>query len=99
MFSVCVQVSHWCENGVYLLASQAVDKCQSQEGAEAALQDIERYMLTAKEQQLSQLKDLYNQHEMALSDLMKVCSFCYFLEWRMCHKCQVKRCYFCVENV
>lgn len=80
MFSVCVQVSHWCENGVYLLASQAVDKCQSQEGAEAALQDIERYMLTAKEQQLSQLKDLYNQHEMALSDLMKVCSFCYFLK-------------------
>ncbi|XP_053490086.1 guanine nucleotide exchange factor DBS isoform X2 [Ictalurus furcatus] len=66
------KVSHWCENGVYLLASQAVDKCQSQEGAEAALQDIERYMETAKEQQLSQLKDLYNQHEMALSDLMKI---------------------------
>ncbi|XP_058256500.1 guanine nucleotide exchange factor DBS isoform X1 [Hemibagrus wyckioides] len=66
------KVKHWCENGVYLLASQAVDKCQSQEGAEAALRDIERYMETAKEQQLGQLKDLYNQHEMSLSDLMKI---------------------------
>ncbi|KAI5614707.1 guanine nucleotide exchange factor DBS isoform X4 [Silurus asotus] len=66
------KVRHWCENGVYLLASQAVDKCQSQDGAEAALHDIERYMETAKEEQLSQLKDLYNQHEMALSDLMKI---------------------------
>ncbi|KAK3533977.1 hypothetical protein QTP70_034991 [Hemibagrus guttatus] len=66
------KVKHWCENGVYLLASQAVDKCQSQEGAEAALQDIERYMETAKEQQLGRLKDLYNQHEMSLSELMKI---------------------------
>ncbi|XP_072517043.1 guanine nucleotide exchange factor DBS isoform X2 [Salminus brasiliensis] len=65
------KVNHWCESGVYLLASQAVDKCQSQEGAEAALQDIEKYMETAKEQQLSQLKDLYNQHEIILSDLIK----------------------------
>ncbi|XP_036442625.1 guanine nucleotide exchange factor DBS isoform X1 [Colossoma macropomum] len=65
------KINHWCESGVYLLASQAVDKCQSQEGAEAALQDIERYMETAKEQQLSQLRDLYNQHEIILSDLIK----------------------------
>lgn len=78
MFSVCVQVRQWCDSGVYMLASQAVDKCQSQEGAEAALKDIERYMETAKEQQLSQLKDLYNQHEIALSDLMKVCSLFFF---------------------
>ncbi|KAL7854921.1 hypothetical protein SRHO_G00171110 [Serrasalmus rhombeus] len=65
------KINHWCESGVYLLASQAVDKCQSQEGAEAALQDIERYMETAKEQQLNQLRHLYNQHEIILSDLIK----------------------------
>uniref|UniRef100_A0AAR2JZW1 MCF.2 cell line derived transforming sequence-like 2 n=1 Tax=Pygocentrus nattereri TaxID=42514 RepID=A0AAR2JZW1_PYGNA len=69
------KINHWCESGVYLLASQAVDKCQSQEGAEAALQDIERYMETAKEQQLNQLRDLYNQHEIILSDLIKVKTF------------------------
>ncbi|XP_063057913.1 guanine nucleotide exchange factor DBS isoform X6 [Engraulis encrasicolus] len=66
------KVNQWCESGVYLLASQAVDKCQSQEGAEAALQDIQRYMETAEEQRLSALRDLYNQHELMLSDYIKV---------------------------
>ncbi|KAK2874385.1 hypothetical protein Q8A67_021538 [Cirrhinus molitorella] len=65
------EVNQWCESGVYLLASQAVDRCQTQEGAEAALQDIERYMNTAKEQQLSHLKDLSNQYEIVLSELLK----------------------------
>ncbi|XP_050978378.1 LOW QUALITY PROTEIN: guanine nucleotide exchange factor DBS [Labeo rohita] len=65
------EVNQWCESGVYLLASQAVDRCQTQEGAEAALQDIERYMNTAKEQQLSHLKDLSNQYEIILSELIK----------------------------
>uniref|UniRef100_A0A8C2BN47 MCF.2 cell line derived transforming sequence-like 2 n=1 Tax=Cyprinus carpio TaxID=7962 RepID=A0A8C2BN47_CYPCA len=60
------------ESGVYLLASQAVDRCQTQEGAEAALQDIERYMNSAKEQQLSHLKDLSNQYEIVLSEWIKV---------------------------
>ncbi|XP_016104185.1 guanine nucleotide exchange factor DBS [Sinocyclocheilus grahami] len=66
------EVNQWCESGVYLLASQAVDRCQTQEGAEAALQDIEGYMNTAKEQQLSHLKDLSNQHEIVLSELVKI---------------------------
>ncbi|TSK53624.1 putative guanine nucleotide exchange factor MCF2L2 [Bagarius yarrelli] len=66
------KVKHWCKNGMHLLASQAVDKCQSQDGAEAALQDIERYKEMAKEQKLSHLKDLYNQHEMSLSDFIKI---------------------------
>ncbi|XP_067288199.1 guanine nucleotide exchange factor DBS isoform X8 [Pseudorasbora parva] len=65
------EVNQWCESGVYLLASQAVDRCQTQEGAEAALQDIDRYMKTAKEQQLSHLKDLSNQYEITLSELVK----------------------------
>uniref|UniRef100_A0A8C1NZ58 MCF.2 cell line derived transforming sequence-like 2 n=1 Tax=Cyprinus carpio TaxID=7962 RepID=A0A8C1NZ58_CYPCA len=60
------------ESGVYLLASQAVDRCQTQEGAEGALQDIECYMNTAKEQQLSHLKDLSSQYEIILSELVKV---------------------------
>lgn len=65
-------MNHWCESGVYLLASQAVDKCQSQEGAEAALQDIERFLETAKEHQLIYLKDLYNQYEIVLTAEVKV---------------------------
>uniref|UniRef100_A0AAY5EJF5 MCF.2 cell line derived transforming sequence-like 2 n=1 Tax=Electrophorus electricus TaxID=8005 RepID=A0AAY5EJF5_ELEEL len=58
--------------GVYLLASQAVDKCQSQEGAETALLELENYMTTAEQQQLGQLKDLYNQNELVLTQPIKV---------------------------
>uniref|UniRef100_A0A3Q2XRB3 MCF.2 cell line derived transforming sequence like n=1 Tax=Hippocampus comes TaxID=109280 RepID=A0A3Q2XRB3_HIPCM len=41
------QATRWCEEGIYLLASQPVDRCQSQDGAEAALQELERYLETA----------------------------------------------------
>ncbi|XP_031689254.1 guanine nucleotide exchange factor DBS isoform X11 [Oncorhynchus kisutch] len=61
------KVNQWCDSGVYLLASQAVDKCQSQEGAEAALQDIEKFLETAKENQLSDLKNIHNQYELVLN--------------------------------
>uniref|UniRef100_A0A8C0IT82 MCF.2 cell line derived transforming sequence-like 2 n=1 Tax=Chelonoidis abingdonii TaxID=106734 RepID=A0A8C0IT82_CHEAB len=57
----------WCDAGIYLLASQAVDKCQSQEGAETALCDIEKFLGTAKEHQLSNPKEFYNQFNMILT--------------------------------
>ncbi|XP_034407103.1 guanine nucleotide exchange factor DBS isoform X3 [Cyclopterus lumpus] len=41
------KASRWCEKGIFLLASQPVDRCQSQDGAEAALQELERYLDTA----------------------------------------------------
>ncbi|XP_076879496.1 guanine nucleotide exchange factor DBS isoform X3 [Brachyhypopomus gauderio] len=66
------KVNHWCECGVYLLASQAVDRCQSQEGAESALLELENYMDSAKEQQLNLLKDQYNQYEVGLPQPIKV---------------------------
>uniref|UniRef100_A0A674IZM1 MCF.2 cell line derived transforming sequence-like 2 n=1 Tax=Terrapene triunguis TaxID=2587831 RepID=A0A674IZM1_9SAUR len=61
----------WCEAGIYLLASQAVDKCQSQEGAETALCDIEKFLGTAKEHQLSNPKEFYNQFDMILTPEIK----------------------------
>uniref|UniRef100_A0A8C1Q9L4 MCF.2 cell line derived transforming sequence b n=1 Tax=Cyprinus carpio TaxID=7962 RepID=A0A8C1Q9L4_CYPCA len=36
----------WCDEGAYLLANQLLDKFQSKEGAQAALQDIEKLMKT-----------------------------------------------------
>ncbi|KAJ3600024.1 hypothetical protein NHX12_033976 [Muraenolepis orangiensis] len=65
------KVNQWCESGVYLLASQAVDKCQSQEGAESGLVDIERFLATAEENQLTELRNLHNQYEVVLSDDVK----------------------------
>ncbi|XP_062306986.1 guanine nucleotide exchange factor DBS [Osmerus eperlanus] len=65
------KVNQWCESGMYLLASQAVDKCQSQEGAESALADIERFLETAQENQLTELRNIHNQYELVLSDDVK----------------------------
>uniref|UniRef100_A0A8C5NMK5 MCF.2 cell line derived transforming sequence-like 2 n=1 Tax=Junco hyemalis TaxID=40217 RepID=A0A8C5NMK5_JUNHY len=57
------KASQWCEAGIYLLASQAVDKCQSQEGAETALVEIEKFLVTAKEHQLSNPKEIVQKLE------------------------------------
>ncbi|KAM3620595.1 uncharacterized protein V6R79_025769 [Siganus canaliculatus] len=65
------KVNQWCESGIYLLASQAVDKCQSQEGAESALTDIEHFLDSAEENQLTELKNLHNQYEVVLSQDIK----------------------------
>lgn len=62
-----MQVNQWCESGIYLLASQAVDKCQSQEGAELALSDIESFQESAQKNKLTELRNLHNQHEVVLS--------------------------------
>uniref|UniRef100_A0A8C1Q9S6 MCF.2 cell line derived transforming sequence b n=1 Tax=Cyprinus carpio TaxID=7962 RepID=A0A8C1Q9S6_CYPCA len=44
--SVYGQTVRWCDEGAYLLANQLLDKFQSKEGAQAALQDIEKLMKT-----------------------------------------------------
>nr|XP_019936889.1 PREDICTED: guanine nucleotide exchange factor DBS-like [Paralichthys olivaceus] len=65
------KVNQWCESGIYLLASQAVDKCQSQDGAESALADIEGFLLSAEKNQLTELRNLHNQYEVVLSEDIK----------------------------
>lgn len=40
----CFQALQCCDEGAYLLANQQMDKCQSKEGAQKALQDIERFL-------------------------------------------------------
>ncbi|XP_073332185.1 guanine nucleotide exchange factor DBS [Pagrus major] len=65
------KVNQWCESGIYLLASQAVDKCQSQDGAESALTDIERFLESAEKNQLTELRNLHNQYEVVLSEDIK----------------------------
>uniref|UniRef100_A0A8C7TG04 MCF.2 cell line derived transforming sequence like n=1 Tax=Oncorhynchus mykiss TaxID=8022 RepID=A0A8C7TG04_ONCMY len=47
------RAAKWCDDGIYLLASQPVDKCQSHDGAESALQEIERYLDTAGQNKLT----------------------------------------------
>lgn len=78
-------MNQWCEVGVYLLASQAVDKCQLPEGAETALQDIRKFLMTTSEDQLSSLKDLHEQYEVILTAEVNVGAFCSFHHVRTTH--------------
>lgn len=61
------KATRWCEDGIYLLASQPVDKCQSQDGAEAALQEIERYLETANQHKLTDLTGIWKEYESVLT--------------------------------
>ncbi|XP_039543699.1 guanine nucleotide exchange factor DBS isoform X4 [Pimephales promelas] len=61
------KASKWCDDGIYLLASQPVDKCQSQDGAESALQEIERYLDTANQHKLTDLSAIWREYESVLT--------------------------------
>ncbi|XP_058404498.1 guanine nucleotide exchange factor DBS isoform X3 [Diceros bicornis minor] len=62
----------WCDEGIYLLASQPVDKCQSQDGAEAALQEIEKFLESGAENKIQELNKIYQDYELILTqDLME----------------------------
>uniref|UniRef100_A0A3B4G5W0 Guanine nucleotide exchange factor DBS-like n=1 Tax=Pundamilia nyererei TaxID=303518 RepID=A0A3B4G5W0_9CICH len=62
-----LQASKWVDDGIYLLASQPVDKCQSHEGAELALQELERYLDNAGENQLTDLSTIWKDYEAVLN--------------------------------
>ncbi|XP_048052406.1 guanine nucleotide exchange factor DBS isoform X9 [Megalobrama amblycephala] len=61
------KATKWCDDGIYLLASQPVDKCQSQDGAESALQEIERYLDTANQHKLTDLSSIWRDYESVLT--------------------------------
>ncbi|XP_076839378.1 guanine nucleotide exchange factor DBS isoform X4 [Brachyhypopomus gauderio] len=61
------KATRWCDEGIYLLASQPVDKCQSQDGAESALQEIERYLDTANQHKLIDVNGIWRDYESVLT--------------------------------
>lgn len=62
----------WCDEGIYLLASQPVDKFQSQDGAESALQEIERFLESCTENIIKDLPTVLAQYEAILTAELKV---------------------------
>ena len=66
------QASKWVDDGIYLLASQPVDKCQSHEGAELALQELERYLENAGQNQLTDLETIWKEYDAVLNQQFKV---------------------------
>ncbi|XP_049425919.1 guanine nucleotide exchange factor DBS isoform X1 [Epinephelus fuscoguttatus] len=65
------KASRWCEEGIFLLASQPVDRCQSQDGAEAALQELERYLDTAPLHTLADRSAICCQYEAVLTPQLR----------------------------
>ncbi|KAM3850729.1 guanine nucleotide exchange factor DBS-like [Diretmus argenteus] len=65
------KASRWCEEGIYLLACQPVDRCQSQDGAEAALQELERYLDTSPLHTLSDHGAVCCQYEAVLTTQLR----------------------------
>ncbi|XP_044526457.1 guanine nucleotide exchange factor DBS isoform X4 [Gracilinanus agilis] len=61
----------WCDEGIYLLASQPVDKCQSQDGAESALQEIEKFLDTGTKNKIQELNKFYKEYESILNPDLK----------------------------
>uniref|UniRef100_A0A3B3SLV6 MCF.2 cell line derived transforming sequence like n=1 Tax=Paramormyrops kingsleyae TaxID=1676925 RepID=A0A3B3SLV6_9TELE len=62
------KAAKWCDDGIYLLASQPVDKCQSQDGAESALQELERYLDTPPQYRLTDIGAIWREYESVLTD-------------------------------
>lgn len=67
-----LQASKWVDDGIYLLASQPVDKCLSQDGAELALQELERYLDSASQNQLTDLDTITQEYDAVLNQQFKV---------------------------
>ncbi|XP_034741314.1 guanine nucleotide exchange factor DBS isoform X7 [Etheostoma cragini] len=61
------RASKWVDDGIYLLASQPVDKCQSHEGAELALKELERYLDNSGQNQLTDLSTIWRDYETVLN--------------------------------
>uniref|UniRef100_A0A8B9I639 MCF.2 cell line derived transforming sequence like n=3 Tax=Anseriformes TaxID=8826 RepID=A0A8B9I639_9AVES len=67
----------WCDEGIYLLASQPVDKCQSQDGAESALQEIEKFLDTGAGNKIKELNKIYREYAQILNEDLKVPEYIY----------------------
>ncbi|XP_075335443.1 guanine nucleotide exchange factor DBS isoform X6 [Odontesthes bonariensis] len=65
------RASKWVDDGIYLLASQPVDKCQSHEGAELALQELERYLDSAGQNQLTDISTIWKEYEAVLNQQLR----------------------------
>lgn len=66
------QALECCDEGAYLLANQPMDKCQSREGAQKALQDIEKFLESAAPHLNADPQALYTDFDFILTPELKV---------------------------
>ncbi|XP_019620399.1 PREDICTED: guanine nucleotide exchange factor DBS-like isoform X2 [Branchiostoma belcheri] len=61
------KANRWCTQGVDLLASQPIDKCQTQEGAESALKECQDFLETFSDLRLQDPKEFHVKFEEMLT--------------------------------
>lgn len=71
---MCVQALEWCDEGAYLLASQMVDRFQTKEGAQEALQCLSSHQERAPSAVKSRQDTLSFEFEAILTPQLQVCS-------------------------
>ncbi|XP_077165506.1 proto-oncogene DBL isoform X2 [Paroedura picta] len=65
------QALECCDEGAYLLANQPMDKCQSREGAQKALQDIEKFLESCAPHINTDPQALFSDYELILTPELK----------------------------
>uniref|UniRef100_A0ABM5EVV9 Proto-oncogene DBL isoform X5 n=1 Tax=Pogona vitticeps TaxID=103695 RepID=A0ABM5EVV9_9SAUR len=65
------QALECCDEGAYLLANQPMDKCQSREGAQKALEDIENFLESSSPHLNADPQALYSDFEFILTPELK----------------------------
>ena len=73
-----LQANRWCTNGVDLLAGQPLEKCQTSQGAESALQEIDSYLKTSRDLKLSNPREFRNIFEEIMTPESRVRVFFLF---------------------
>jgi len=68
-----IQASKWCTRGVDLLASQGIEQCTTESGAESALHDIDAFSLQVSELQIDDLEQFRQQCTQLLDSTAVVC--------------------------
>ena len=67
-----LQASRWCTRGVDLLASQQIEQCNTEYGAQIALRDIEEFLEMGQELRLSDPREFRATFDKILSPEMNV---------------------------
>ncbi|XP_060105859.1 proto-oncogene DBL isoform X4 [Heteronotia binoei] len=65
------QALECCDEGAYLLANQPMDKCQSREGAQKALEDIEKFLESSAPHINADPQALFSDYELILTPELK----------------------------
>nr|XP_060612422.1 proto-oncogene DBL isoform X2 [Anolis sagrei ordinatus] len=71
LLTLLQQALECCDDGAYLLANQPMDKCQSREGAQNALQDIEKFLESSSPHLNADPQTLYSEFDLILTPELK----------------------------